>query len=225
MILLIDNYDSFTFNIAQVIGSLGLRCQVIRNDILSLEQIKELSPQAIMISPGPGRPEKAGISCEVVKALAGKLPILGICLGHQAIAHAFGGEVTRAKEPVHGKLSEMFHDGKTIFKGLGNPFKATRYHSLVVREETLPAELKASAFSLDGQIMGIRSRKLMLEGVQFHPESIATSQGKTIFCNFFNTYLGMRLDPSERPRLAGGGMPLQKNDPNQTPDTLTGNLP
>jgi anthranilate synthase component 2/para-aminobenzoate synthetase component 2 len=189
MILLIDNYDSFTFNVAQALGALGQDVVVLRNDTVSLEEIAEMAPAAIVISPGPGRPEDAGITCPLIQQMAGKIPILGVCLGHQAIGQVFGATVQRAKRPVHGKTSEVFHDGQGLYAGLRNPFQAARYHSLIVTEESLAPPLSVSAYTLEGEVMGLRSRELMLEGVQFHPESIATPQGGIIFNNFLDLYV------------------------------------
>jgi anthranilate synthase/aminodeoxychorismate synthase-like glutamine amidotransferase len=189
MILIIDNYDSFTYNVAQALAGLGQTVAVRRNDALSLAQIRQMAPEALVISPGPGRPEQAGISCRAVEALAGELPVLGICLGHQAIGQVFGGRVGRADRPVHGKAWEVFHDGRTIFEGLRNPFSATRYHSLVVEEASLGPELAVSAFTQEGEVMGLRSERLRLEGVQFHPESMGTAVGRRLFQNFLAHYL------------------------------------
>jgi anthranilate synthase component 2/para-aminobenzoate synthetase component 2 len=188
MILLIDNYDSFTYNIAQALGQLGQSLLVVRNDKLKLEDVKRLQPRAIVISPGPGRPSDSGITCKLIKTYAGQIPILGICLGHQAIGEVFGGQVTRAPQPVHGKTEEIFHDGKGIYQGLRNPFRATLYHSLHLPEQTLGSPLKVSAYTMEGKVMGVRCQEMSLEGVQFHPESIATKPGMTIFRNFLSTY-------------------------------------
>ncbi len=184
MILLIDNYDSFTYNLKQYLEELGAEVTVRRNDRVTVEEARALDPERIVISPGPGRPEEAGVSLELIKRFAGKVPILGVCLGHQAIAAAFGGKIVRAKKLLHGKTSPIRHDGKTIFSGLDNPFEATRYHSLVVEEESLPAELEVTARGPDGEIMALRHQKLPLEGVQFHPESILTRSGKRLLFNF-----------------------------------------
>jgi anthranilate synthase component 2/para-aminobenzoate synthetase component 2 len=189
MILLIDNYDSFTYNVAQALGALGQDVVVLRNDTVSCGEIADMAPAAIVISPGPGRPEDAGVTCPVIQELAGKIPILGVCLGHQAIGQVFGATVQRAKRPVHGKTSEVFHDGQGIFAGLRNPFQAARYHSLIVTEDSLKPPLSVSAYTLEGEVMGIRSADMMLEGVQFHPESIATPQGGIIFNNFLDLYV------------------------------------
>ncbi|MFH1541890.1 MAG: aminodeoxychorismate/anthranilate synthase component II [bacterium] len=186
MILMIDNYDSFTYNLVQYFGELGAELKVFRNDQITIAEIEKLQPNKIVISPGPGTPADAGISKEVIKTLAGKIPILGVCLGEQAIAEAFGGKVVRAKRLMHGKTSEIHHDGKTIFHGLPKPFKATRYHSLIVEKESLPACFEISATADDDEIMGIRHKEFKLEGVQFHPESILTEAGKNLLQNFLN---------------------------------------
>ena len=184
MLLVIDNYDSFTYNLVQYFGELGADIQVVRNDQTTVEAIREQAPERIVISPGPKTPSEAGICLEVIGAFAGKIPILGVCLGHQAIGQAFGGQVVRAPQLMHGKTSEISHDGKTIFAGLPNPFPATRYHSLIVARETLPACLEISAYTSDGLIMGLRHREMKVEGVQFHPESILTDAGKQLLGNF-----------------------------------------
>ena len=189
MILLIDNYDSFTYNIVQALGYLGQEMLTFRNDAIDNAGIEKLAPAAIIISPGPGRPENSGISCSVIEHFAGKVPIMGVCLGHQAIGQVFGAQVVRAQRPMHGKTWEVFHDGKGIYRGLRNPFLATRYHSLVVPEETVAPPLSVSAYTVGGEVMGLRGEDLMLEGVQFHPESIATAQGMKIFENFLDLYL------------------------------------
>jgi anthranilate synthase/aminodeoxychorismate synthase-like glutamine amidotransferase len=187
MILLIDNYDSFTFNLVQFFGDLGAECVVKRNDALSAEEALALRPEAIVLSPGPCTPNEAGICLDVVKLAAErKMPLFGVCLGHQAIGQAFGGQVVRAREPVHGKTSEVFHDNTDIFAGLPSPFTATRYHSLIVQESTLPASLVPTAWVEDGTIMGLRHATLPIYGVQFHPESIATAYGHDILRNFLN---------------------------------------
>ena len=184
MILVIDNYDSFTYNLVQYLNELGAQTQVFRNDKISLDEIKKLAPEKILISPGPCTPEEAGISISVIKEFAGKLPILGVCLGHQSIGAAFGGKVIRAKNIMHGKTSQINHDGKTLFKGLPNPFTATRYHSLIVEREGLPECFEISAWTKDGEIMGLRHKEYKVEGVQFHPESILTKDGKKLLANF-----------------------------------------
>jgi anthranilate synthase component 2 len=187
MILVIDNYDSFTYNIVQYLGELGADIQVVRNDEVTVEDILKKKPDHILISPGPCSPKEAGISVEVIQKLAGKVPILGVCLGHQSIGYAFGGDVVRAKNLMHGKTSQIRHDGKGVFKGLPNPFTATRYHSLVIKKETLPKDLVVTATSEDGEIMGVRHKTLPVEGVQFHPESILTESGKALLKNFLDS--------------------------------------
>jgi para-aminobenzoate synthetase component 2 len=184
MILMIDNYDSFTYNIVQYMGELGADIRVERNDQISIEEIESLNPKKIVISPGPCTPEKAGISVAVIKHFAGKVPLLGVCLGHQSVGAAFGGEIIKAGKLMHGKTSEVRHDGKTLFKDLPNPFTATRYHSLVLNRKTLPDCFEISAESDDNEIMGIRHKELPVEGVQFHPESILTPNGKDLLKNF-----------------------------------------
>ena len=184
MILLLDNYDSFTYNLAQYLGQLGEKLEVRRNDQITVDEVLQLKPERIVISPGPGIPQRAGITVELVRRFAGRVPILGVCLGHQAIGHAFGGRVVRAPEILHGKTSEIRHDGKTIFRKLPQPFTATRYHSLAVARKGLPRELEISAETADGTIMGLRHRKLRVEGVQFHPESILTDAGMNLLRNF-----------------------------------------
>ncbi|MDL1871052.1 aminodeoxychorismate/anthranilate synthase component II [Deltaproteobacteria bacterium PRO3] len=184
MLLMIDNYDSFTYNLVQYLGELGAELLVKRNDELNVAQIRELKPEAIVISPGPCTPNEAGISLEVIDKLKGEFPILGVCLGHQAIGQAFGGKVIRASNVMHGKTSEIHHDGKTLFAGLPNPFVATRYHSLIVERESLPDSLEISAWTDAGEIMGLRHKKYLVEGVQFHPESILTKSGKQLLNNF-----------------------------------------
>lgn len=183
MILIIDNYDSFTYNIVQATGMLGKKVKVSRNDKISLKEIKSLGPSHIVISPGPCTPNEAGISVDLIKKFAGKIPILGICLGHQCIGKAFGGIIAKAPFPVHGKTSNIFHDGKTIFRGLKNPFTATRYHSLIIEKSKMPDSLEISA-EADGLIMGVRHKKHNVEGVQFHPESFLTLEGKKLLRNF-----------------------------------------
>ena len=183
MILLIDNYDSFTYNLAQFLGQLGENLEVRRNDQITLDQIAAKKPQRIVISPGPGEPQNAGICIDVIRQFSGKIPILGVCLGHQAIGYAFGGKVVRAPALMHGKTSRIHHDSKTIFRKLPQDFVATRYHSLIVQKKGLPRELEISA-ETDGLIMGLRHRKLPLEGVQFHPESVLTEVGMQLLRNF-----------------------------------------
>ncbi len=184
MILLIDNYDSFTFNLAQYLGQMGQKIEIRRNDQITLDEIEELNPERIIISPGPCTPKEAGISVPVIQRFAGKIPILGVCLGHQAIGAAFGGRVIRAQKLMHGKTSDIQHDSKTIFHGLPRPFLATRYHSLIVERKSLPRTLEISAETSDGTIMGLRHRKLRVEGVQFHPESVLTEAGFQLLKNF-----------------------------------------
>ncbi|MEA3493719.1 MAG: aminodeoxychorismate/anthranilate synthase component II [Candidatus Margulisiibacteriota bacterium] len=184
MILMIDNYDSFTYNLVQYLGELGEELQVFRNDKIKIKEIEKLNPSRIVISPGPGTPKDAGISKEVIKKFAGKLPILGVCLGEQTIGEVFGGKVVRADRLMHGKTSEIQHDGKTIFKGLPDPFTATRYHSLILERKSLPACFEISAWTDENEIMGIRHKEFKLEGVQFHPESILTEAGKKLLANF-----------------------------------------
>ena len=187
MLLVIDNYDSFTYNLVQYFGELGATIEVRRNDRVTIDEIQsKLRPDRIVISPGPGTPDDAGVSLQVIKHFAGRLPILGVCLGHQAIGQAFGGRVVRAPVLMHGKTSEICHDSKTIFQGLENHFNAGRYHSLVVERESLPECLEVSAFTRDDVIMGLRHREMKVEGIQFHPESILTSCGKKLLENFLN---------------------------------------
>jgi para-aminobenzoate synthetase component 2 len=188
MILVIDNYDSFTYNLVQYLGELGKEMVVKRNNQVTIREIENLSPNYVMISPGPCTPNEAGISLEAIRHFAGQIPIFGVCLGHQAIAQAFGGKIVRAKKQMHGKTSAIFHDGRTIFKDLPNPFVATRYHSLIVEKSSLPACFEISAWTEEGEIMAIRHRSYWIEGVQFHPESILTESGKKLLSNFFNTY-------------------------------------
>jgi len=184
MLLMIDNYDSFTYNLVQYLGELGEDVRVFRNDAITVGEIENLAPERIVISPGPCTPKEAGISMDVVKEFGGKIPILGVCLGHQSIGAACGGVVIRAPHLMHGKTSMIHHDGRTIFKGLKNPFEATRYHSLVVERKSLPDCFEVSAWTEDGEIMGIRHREKTIEGVQFHPESILTLEGKNLLRNF-----------------------------------------
>ena len=185
MLLVIDNYDSFTYNLVQYLGELGQTVEVRRNNQVSLDEIEtSLRPERIVISPGPGTPDDAGISLGVIERFSGKIPLLGVCLGHQAMGQAFGGRVIRAPELMHGKASEVSHDGQTIFAGISDNFLAGRYHSLIVERETLPSCLEVSASTKDGIIMGLRHRDLKVEGVQFHPESILTSEGKQLLANF-----------------------------------------
>jgi para-aminobenzoate synthetase component 2 len=186
VLLVIDNYDSFTYNLVQYLGELGQELRVVRNDAMTVDEIAVLRPERIVISPGPCTPKEAGISVETIKRLAGTIPILGVCLGHQSIGEAFGGEVVRAERLMHGKTSMIHHDQRTIFRDLPNPFEATRYHSLIVRRETLPSCLEVSAETAEGEIMGLRHRTLAVEGVQFHPESILTRPGKDLLRNFLS---------------------------------------
>lgn len=184
MILVIDNYDSFTFNLVQYLGELGAEIEVRRNDKVTISEIEDMAPERIVISPGPCTPNEAGISVDVVRDLGGKIPMLGVCLGHQSIGQAFGGRVIRAPYLMHGKISRIHHDGKSVFKGLNQDFVATRYHSLIVEKDSLPDELEISATTADGLIMGLRHKEKMIEGVQFHPESILTEPGKSLLKNF-----------------------------------------
>ena len=186
MILVLDNYDSFTYNLVQYLGELGAKLEVRRNDQLTVEEVEELAPERVVISPGPCTPKEAGISVSLIQRLAGKIPVLGVCLGHQSIGEAFGGNVIRAPYLMHGKTSTIHHDGKTIFNGLPQDFTATRYHSLIVERDSLPAELEISAQTSDGLIMGLRHKQHPVEGVQFHPESILTDTGKKLLRNFLN---------------------------------------
>ena len=186
MILMIDNYDSFTYNLVQYLGELGQNIKVFRNDKINISKIKKLRPERIVISPGPGRPEDAGISCSVIKEFSGKIPILGVCLGHQAIGFVYGGAIVGAKKLMHGKTSLIYHNKQGIFKGIKNPFEATRYHSLIVRKKGLPECLEITARTKEGEIMGLKHKKYPLWGVQFHPESILTKEGKDILKNFLN---------------------------------------
>jgi len=188
MILLIDNYDSFTYNIAYALGTLGQEIKVFRSDAITTDDIESLKPQAMIISPGPGRPENSGISCEAIERFAGTIPVMGVCLGHQCIGQVFGGNVIRADIPVHGKTSNVYHDGKTIFKDLPDGFKATRYHSLIVERSSVPSNLTISAQTESGIVMGLRNESLKVEGVQFHPESIATGDGTQLLKNFIDYY-------------------------------------
>lgn len=188
MIFVLDNYDSFTYNLVQYLGELGAEVEVRRNDQVTVEEVEALHPERILLSPGPCTPQEAGISIELIRHFAGKLPVLGVCLGHQAIGAAFGGQVVRAGKLMHGKTSQVEHDGKTIFRGLASPMTATRYHSLIVAEDTLPEDLEISARTRerDGAkvIMGLRHRRYPVEGVQFHPESVLTTEGKQLIRNF-----------------------------------------
>ncbi len=183
-ILLLDNYDSFTWNLYQYLEEIGASTTVVRNDKTSVDDVEAGGYGAVVVSPGPGRPEDAGISVELIRRLSGRMPILGVCLGHQAIGHAYGGRIVGAPTLMHGKTSSIHHDGRTVFQGIRSPFRATRYHSLVVDPESLPAELEVSARTTDGVVMGLRHREHFLEGVQFHPESVLTVEGKKLLRNF-----------------------------------------
>ncbi len=187
MILMIDNYDSFTYNLVQYLSELGEKLIVHRNDKITLEEIEGLRPSHIVVSPGPGRPHDAGISIDVIKKFSGKVPILGVCLGHQCIGQAFGGKIIIAKKLMHGKTSIIYHNGKGIFKDIPDPFEATRYHSLIVQKRSLPSSLQVIAETKDKEIMALKHKKLPVWGVQFHPESILTSEGKKLLKNFINT--------------------------------------
>ena len=186
MHLLIDNYDSFTFNIAQAMGTLGEEVHVVRNDAIDVEGVRDMDPETIIISPGPGRPDDAGISKAIIANFADKLPILGVCLGHQCIVEVFGGLVVRARRVMHGKVSSVYHDGRTIYDGLSNPFSATRYHSLIAEERGLTDLLEISAYTSEGEVMGVRLKGRPVEGVQFHPESILTEHGHALLRNFLH---------------------------------------
>ena len=192
MIFLVDNYDSFVYNLFQYLGELGEEVVVRRNDAFHLEEVEKLSPDRIVISPGPGIPSKAGLSREVIRKFAGVVPVLGVCLGHQAVGEEFGGKVVLAEKLMHGKTSEIFHDGKGIFEGLPSPFIATRYHSLVVEKKSLPDCFEISAHTEEGVIMGIRHSSFAIDGVQFHPESIVTTEGKKLLSNFLKLKGGSR---------------------------------
>jgi anthranilate synthase/aminodeoxychorismate synthase-like glutamine amidotransferase len=183
-VLLVDNYDSFTYNLYQYLGELGADTRVVRNDVMTADEALALHPKLIVISPGPGTPDQAGITLELIRKAAGQVPLLGVCLGHQALGQAFGGRVVRAPKLMHGKTSEVHHDGRTIFRGLESPFTATRYHSLIVARDSVPDALEISAWTDDGLVMGLRHRSMRLEGVQFHPESILTAAGKDLLRNF-----------------------------------------
>lgn len=184
MLFMLDNYDSFVYNLVQYFGMLGETVEVRRNDKVTLAEIEEMQPSALIVSPGPCTPDDAGLSMQVIRYFTGKMPILGVCLGHQSIGQVFGGDVVRAPDVVHGKVSEIFHDGNTLFSGIDNPFIATRYHSLIIEKETLPDSLEISAWTEDGLIMGVRHKEYPIEGVQFHPESILTESGMQILKNF-----------------------------------------
>lgn len=186
MVVVIDNYDSFTYNLVQYLQELGAFCVVYRNDKISLEQLETLGVERIVISPGPGRPQDSGISCEVIRRFYKQFPLLGVCLGHQCIADIFGGKIVKADKIMHGKTSQIYHNNQDIFKDVDNPFTATRYHSLIVEKESLPKNLEITAYTEDGIIMGIKDKAFPLFGVQFHPESILTQEGKKILKNFLN---------------------------------------
>jgi len=192
MLLMIDNYDSFTYNLVQYLGELGEEVKVLRNDEITLEGIEKLAPARIVISPGPCTPNEAGISVPLVKHFAGKVPILGVCLGHQSIGQALGGRIVHARQLMHGKTSVIHHDGRGVFRGLPDGFTATRYHSLAIERASLPGSLVVSAWSEDGEIMGVRHKELAVEGVQFHPESILTEHGHQLLKNFLESSLGAR---------------------------------
>ena len=199
MIFVLDNYDSFTYNLVQYLGELGQQLVVRRNDQVRVEEIERMNPERIVISPGPCTPREAGISIELVRHFAGKKPVLGVCLGHQAIGEAFGGKIVRAPYLMHGKLSQIHHDSRTVFRGLPQDFSATRYHSLIVEKDRLPEELEISATTPDGLIMGLRHRRFLVEGVQFHPESILTGVGKQLLRNF------LELSPTKSPGQQNAG--------------------
>ena len=186
MHLLIDNYDSFTYNVAQAVGELGHDVRVVRNDAIDVSGATELALRSLIISPGPGRPSDAGVSVELIRHFAGKIPVLGICLGHQCIVEAFGGTIERAARVMHGKVSNVYHDNRTIYDGLSNPFSATRYHSLIADEASLDERLEISAYTSEGEIMGVRLKGQPVEGIQFHPESILTPEGKKLLSNFLH---------------------------------------
>jgi anthranilate synthase/aminodeoxychorismate synthase-like glutamine amidotransferase len=190
MLLVIDNYDSFTYNLVQYLGELGQDVVVYRNDAVTVDEVAAMKPERIVVSPGPCTPREAGISVDVIRRFAGVVPLLGVCLGHQCIGSAFGGEIVRAARIMHGKTSPIEHDGKTVFAGLPNPFDATRYHSLVIERDSMPECLEISAWTAEGEIMGVRHRELLVEGIQFHPESILTLAGKALLENFIELPLG-----------------------------------
>lgn len=184
MILMIDNYDSFTYNLVHYLGELGEKVLIFRNDKITLEEVGKLNPDMVVVSPGPCTPKEAGISVDLIKEFAGRIPILGVCLGHQSIGYAFGGNIVRAQRLLHGKTSQIYHDGKGVYEGVPNPFEATRYHSLLIEKESLPNKLEVTAWTDEGEIMGVRHKEYLIEGVQFHPESILTKHGKDILKNF-----------------------------------------
>lgn len=184
MILMIDNYDSFTYNLVHYLGELGEKVLIFRNDKITIEEVGKLNPDVVVVSPGPCTPKEAGISVDLIKEFAGRIPILGVCLGHQSIGYAFGGNIVRAQRLLHGKTSQIYHDGKGVYEDVPNPFDATRYHSLLIEKESLPDILKVTAWTDEGEIMGVRHKEHLIEGVQFHPESILTKHGKDILRNF-----------------------------------------
>lgn len=188
MLLMIDNYDSFTYNLVQYLGELGEEITVVRNDEITLDTVQQLNPAGIVISPGPCTPSEAGVSLDLIDRFSGKIPILGVCLGHQSIGQAFGGKIVRAEKVMHGKTSPVFHDGKGVFQGIANPFMATRYHSLVIERSSLPDCLTISAWTEEGEIMGVRHRTLPVEGVQFHPESVLSEHGHQLLENFLHNH-------------------------------------
>jgi len=190
MLLVVDNYDSFTYNLVQYLGELDQDVVVHRNDAVTVDEIEAMGPERVVISPGPCTPAEAGISVDVIRRFAGRVPILGVCLGHQCIGSAYGGEIVRAERIMHGKTSPIEHDGRTVFSGLTNPFAATRYHSLVIDRSTVPDCLEVSAWTAEGEIMGVRHRELLVEGIQFHPESILTLEGKALLRNFLELSFG-----------------------------------
>ena len=190
MLLMIDNYDSFTYNVVQYLGELGADVRVYRNDAITMEEVAGLHPEQIVISPGPCTPAEAGVSVELIRRFAGHIPILGVCLGHQSIGAAYGGRIVRANRLMHGKTSPILHDGRTIFRGLSQPFDATRYHSLLIERATMPECLELSAWTAEGEVMGVRHRQFLLEGIQFHPESILTVEGKHLLKNFLDLARG-----------------------------------
>lgn len=184
MILMIDNYDSFTYNLVHYLGELGEKVLIFRNDKITLEEVGKLNPDMVVVSPGPCTPKEAGISVDLIKEFAGRIPILGVCLGHQSIGYAFGGNIVRAQRLLHGKTSQIYHDGRGVYEDVPNPFEATRYHSLLIEKESLPNKLEVTAWTDEGEIMGVRHKEYLIEGVQFHPESILTKHGKDILKNF-----------------------------------------
>jgi anthranilate synthase component II len=198
MILMIDNYDSFTYNLVHYLGELGGKVLIFRNDKITLEEVGRLNPDMVVVSPGPCTPKEAGISVDLIKEFAGRIPILGVCLGHQSIGYAFGGNIIRAQRLLHGKTSQIYHDGKGVYEGVPNPFEATRYHSLLIEKESLPDKLKVTAWTDEEEIMGVRHKEYLIEGVQFHPESILTKHGKDILRNF------MRIARQERTLCSPG---------------------